>query len=84
MLDNASDVFPSALIYVGKPAFSSNVADYKLAADMLQKVRKDIKLFTNNGHIADLAVAIFAWHWVTVAISIMQPFKPNKLKMVSV
>ena len=56
MLDNASDVFPSALIYVGKPAFSSNMADYKVAADMLQKVRKDIKLFTNNGHIADLAV----------------------------
>ena len=56
MLDSASDVFPSALIYVGKPAFSSNVADYKVAADMLQKVRKDIKLFTNNGHIADLAV----------------------------
>ena len=55
MLDSASDVFPSALIYVGKPAFSSNATDYKLAADMLQKVRKDIKLFTNNGHIADLA-----------------------------
>lgn len=55
MLDSASDVFPSALIYVGKPAFSSNAADYKLAADMLQKVRKDIKLFTYNGHITDLA-----------------------------
>ena len=56
MLDSASDVFPSALIYIGKPAFSSNATDYKLAADMLQKVRKDIKLFTYNGHISDLAV----------------------------
>ena len=55
MLDSASDVFPSALIYVGKPAFSNNSADYKVAATMLQKVRKDIKLFTNNGHITDLA-----------------------------
>ena len=55
MLDSASDVFPSALIYVGKPAFSSNASDYQVAADMLQKVRKDIKVFTNNGHINDLA-----------------------------
>jgi putrescine transport system substrate-binding protein len=55
LLDSASDVFPSALIYEGKPAFSNDLADYKVAADMLQKVRKDIKLFTNNGHITDLA-----------------------------
>lgn len=55
MLDSASDVFPSALIYVGKAAYSQSAADYKLAADMLQKVRKDIKLFTYNGHITDLA-----------------------------
>lgn len=55
MLDSASDVFPSALIYVGKPAYSQNATDYQLAADMLQKVRKDIKLFTYNGHITDLA-----------------------------
>ena len=55
MLDSASDVFPSALIYVGKPAFSSNAADYKIATEMLEKVRKDIKIFTFNGHITDLA-----------------------------
>jgi putrescine transport system substrate-binding protein len=55
ILDSASDVFPSALIYIGKPAFSNNTADYQLAADMLQKVRKDIKIFTYNGHITDLA-----------------------------
>lgn len=55
MLDSASDVFPSALIYVGKPAFSNTAADYKVAAEMLEKVRKDIKIFTNNGHITDLA-----------------------------
>ncbi len=55
MLDSASDVFPSALIYVGKPAFSNNATDYQVATDMLQKVQKDIKIFTYNGHISDLA-----------------------------
>ena len=55
ILDSASDVFPSALIYIGKPAFSNSPSDYDAASDMLQKVRKDIKLFTNNGHITDLA-----------------------------
>lgn len=55
MLDSASDVFQSALIYVGKPAFSNNLADYQIASDMLQKMRKDIKIFTNNCHIANLA-----------------------------
>lgn len=55
MLDSASDVFPSALMYVGKPAFSNEETDYKLASDLLQKVRPDIKMFTNNGHITELA-----------------------------
>jgi putrescine transport system substrate-binding protein len=55
MLDSASDVFPSALIYVGKSAFSNNAADYKLASTMLQKVRQDIKLFSYNDYISDLA-----------------------------
>jgi putrescine transport system substrate-binding protein len=55
MLDSASDVFPSALIYVGKPAFSNNQADYAEAFAMLQQVRKDVGVFTFNGHIADLA-----------------------------
>jgi putrescine transport system substrate-binding protein len=55
MLDSASDVFPSALLYVGKPAYSSNPADYNEAAAMLQKVRPDIGLFSYNGYIDDLA-----------------------------
>lgn len=55
MLDSASDVFPSALIYIGKPAFSSKPEDYKAAASMLQNVRKDIKLFSYNGYINDLS-----------------------------
>lgn len=55
LLDSAADVFPSALIYQGKPAFSNNAADYQDAFAMLQKVRGDIALFSYNGYIADLA-----------------------------
>jgi putrescine transport system substrate-binding protein len=54
-LDSAADVFPSALIYLGKPAFSNNQADYNEAFNMLQKVRADIGVFSYNGYIADLA-----------------------------
>ena len=55
LLDSASDLFPSALIYIGKPAYSNNPSDYNEAATMLQKVRSDIGLFSYNGYIADLA-----------------------------
>jgi len=55
-LDSGSDVFPSALIYTGHAAFSNDAADYKDAMSMLQKVRPDIKQFSYNGYIADLAV----------------------------
>lgn len=55
ILDTASDLFPSALMYVGKPAFSNNQADYNEAFAMLQKVRQDIALFSYNGYITDLA-----------------------------
>ena len=54
-LDAPSEVFPIALKYVGKPAHSTNVDDYKLAADMLKKVRPDIKRFSSGGQIDDLA-----------------------------
>lgn len=55
MLDSASDVFPSALIYIGRPAYSNSPDDYQAAAAMLQKVRADIGLFSYNGYIGDLA-----------------------------
>lgn len=55
MLDSASDVFPSALIYLGRRAYSNDPADYQAAAAMLQKVRGDITLFSFNGYIDDLA-----------------------------
>ena len=55
VLDSASDVFPSALIHIGRQAYSNVAADYNDAANMLQKVRKDIGLFSFNGYISDLA-----------------------------
>jgi putrescine transport system substrate-binding protein len=55
VLDSAADVFPSALLYLGRPAFSANPADYQAAAQMLQQVRPNITLFSYNGYIDDLA-----------------------------
>lgn len=55
ILDSASDVFPSGLIYMGHPAFSSKESDYKDVASMLQKVRPDIRMFSYNGYITDLS-----------------------------
>lgn len=55
ILDSASDVFPSALIYMGKNPYSRNVADYNAAASMLQNVRPHIGLFSSLGYITDIA-----------------------------
>ena len=55
MLDAPSEVFPIALRYVQKPEFSLVADDYKVAFDMLMKVRPDIKRFNSGGQIEDLA-----------------------------
>jgi putrescine transport system substrate-binding protein len=55
MLDAAGEVYPIALRYIGKPEYSDNADDYKLATDMLIKVRPDIKRFTSGGQIDELA-----------------------------
>lgn len=47
-LDSPSEILPVALHYVGKPAYSEDPADFKLAGDMLAKVRKDIRLFSST------------------------------------
>ncbi len=54
-LDSADEIFPAALHYLGKAPFSTNAADYKLAADMLKEVRPYITLFSSSGYINDLA-----------------------------
>ena len=55
MLDAASDVFPSALLYLKKAPYSKNLSDYQEAATMLQRVRNDISLFSSLGYMTDLA-----------------------------
>jgi len=45
-LDSPTEIMPVALHYIGKEAYSNNPADYKAAAEMLLKVRKDVRLFS--------------------------------------
>ena len=54
-LDSASEVLPVALLYVGKPAYSTNPADYDVAAKMLKAVRPYVTRFSSSGYINDLA-----------------------------
>nr|WP_315426639.1 extracellular solute-binding protein [uncultured Albidiferax sp.] len=53
-LDSPTEVIPPALHYLGKNAYSAEVADHKEAGAMLAKVRKDIRLFSST-MIDDLA-----------------------------
>jgi len=53
-LDSPTEVMPPALHYIGKDAYSADAADHKAAGDMLNKVRKDIRLFSST-MIDDLA-----------------------------
>ena len=54
-LDSASEVLPVALLYVGKPAYRTNAADYDAAAKMLKSVRPYVTRFSSSGYINDLA-----------------------------
>ena len=47
-LDSPTEIIPVALHYIGKDAYSNDAADYKLAAEMLAKVRKDIRIFSST------------------------------------
>ena len=54
-LDSASEVLPVAMLYVGKPGYSRNAADYSAAADMLKKIRPYVTRFSSSGYIDELA-----------------------------
>jgi putrescine transport system substrate-binding protein len=54
-LDSASEVLPVAMLYVGKPPYSTNAADYDAAAKMLKTVRPYVTRFSSSGYINDLA-----------------------------
>lgn len=47
-LDSPTEIIPVALHYIGKDAYSNDPADYKLASDMLAKVRKDVRIFSST------------------------------------
>ncbi|PKO78658.1 MAG: spermidine/putrescine ABC transporter substrate-binding protein PotF [Betaproteobacteria bacterium HGW-Betaproteobacteria-15] len=47
-LDSPSEILPVALHYVGKPAYSEDPEDFKLAGEMLAKVRPDVRLFSST------------------------------------
>ena len=47
-LDSPTEILPPALHYIGKDAYSNDPADHKAAADMLGKVRKDIRIFSST------------------------------------
>ena len=47
-LDSPTEILPVALHYIGKDAYSNNAADYKEAAAMMAKVRKDVRLFSST------------------------------------
>jgi len=54
-MDSGNEVMPAALLYVGKDPYTLNPADYKLAGDMLVKVRPYIRIFSSSAYINDLA-----------------------------
>ena len=47
-LDSPTEIIPVALHYIGKDAYSNDPADYKLANEMLAKVRKDVRIFSST------------------------------------
>jgi putrescine transport system substrate-binding protein len=56
MLDEAAQVFPAVLHYLGKDPNSSNPDDYTAALGVLKKIRPYIRQFSSSGYIDELAV----------------------------
>lgn len=54
-VDSPSEVLPAALMYLGKPAYSKNLADYDAAARMLDAIRSSVTLSGSQAYIEALA-----------------------------
>lgn len=54
-MDSGNEILPAALLYIGKKPYTQNIADYKEANVMLQKIRPYVRLFSSSGYINDLA-----------------------------
>lgn len=55
MLDEAAQVFPAVLHYLGKDPNSSDPEDYKEALALLKTIRPFIRQFSSSGYIDELA-----------------------------
>ncbi len=56
ILDEAAQVFPAVLHYMGKDPNSSDPADYKAALALLKTIRPHVRQFSSSGYIDELAV----------------------------
>ncbi len=54
VLDSASEVLPAALLYLGKPAYSREAADYAEAGKLLKSIRPFVTKFSSSGYIEDM------------------------------
>jgi putrescine transport system substrate-binding protein len=54
VLDSASEVLPAALLYLGKPPYSRDAADYAEAAKLLKSIRPFVTKFSSSGYIEDM------------------------------
>ena len=55
ILDSPTELVPAALHYLGKPAFSKNIADYQAVPALLKSIRPYVTLFSSSGYINDMA-----------------------------
>ena len=55
VLDEAAQVFPAVLQYIGKDPNSSEPEDYKAAYQVLKQIRPFIRQFSSSGYIDELA-----------------------------
>lgn len=55
ILDEAAQVFPAVLHYLGKDPNSSNPEDYKAAFELLKTIRPYVRQFSSSGYIDELA-----------------------------
>ncbi|MCP1626294.1 polyamine ABC transporter substrate-binding protein [Pseudomonas nitroreducens] len=55
VVDNAPEMLPIALHYLGLPHHSTNVNDYKKAEVLLKQMRRNVTYFHSSKYVADLA-----------------------------
>lgn len=55
ILDEAAQVFPAVLHYMGKNPNSEDPKDYRAATDLLKTIRPYIRQFSSSGYIDELA-----------------------------